>query len=104
MIDSGGWLATASEIERRRKVFFLTPIQDVLPLATLPDCNYSPRFAQIALTQDVEGYVLLIAAEVGWTKEETLLYAAQVRREVRSGKHHAYYRQKVVWGRKPDTS
>ncbi|KAJ9151267.1 Methyltransferase domain-containing protein [Pleurostoma richardsiae] len=62
------------------------------------------RYAQIALTEDVEGYVLLMAKEVGWTEQETLLYAAQVRREIRSGKHHAYYRQKIVWGRKPEAS
>lgn len=55
----------------------------------------------MALTTDVEGYLILSATELGWTREETLLYAAQVRREVRSGRHHAFYRQKIVWGKKP---
>ena len=60
------------------------------------------RYAHFALTQDVEGFMLLVTSELGWTKEQSLVYAAQVRRELRSGKHHVYYRQRIVWARKPE--
>ncbi|KAH8679298.1 S-adenosyl-L-methionine-dependent methyltransferase [Ilyonectria robusta] len=60
-------------------------------------------FAQAALEQDYEGYVLYMANMVlGWSKEEVSLYCAQLRREIRSGKFHPYYRQRVVYGRKPE--
>ena len=61
------------------------------------------RYVQYALEQDIEGRVLFMASVmVGWSKEELQVYAAQLRREMRSGKKHAYYRQKAVWGRKPE--
>jgi len=59
------------------------------------------RFAQLSIEQDIEGYVLLIATTLGWTRDEILVYIAHIKREVRSGKLHPYYRQKIVWGRKP---
>ncbi|KAH7257840.1 S-adenosyl-L-methionine-dependent methyltransferase [Fusarium tricinctum] len=61
------------------------------------------QFAQAALEQDYEGYVLYMANMVlGWSKEEVSLYCAQLRREIRSGKFHPNYRQRVVYGRKPE--
>ncbi|KAF4446846.1 hypothetical protein F53441_9550 [Fusarium austroafricanum] len=61
------------------------------------------QFAQAALEQDYEGYVLYMANMVlGWTKEEVSVYCAQLRREIRSGKFHPFYRQRVVYGRKPE--
>ncbi|KAJ3550040.1 hypothetical protein NM208_g185 [Fusarium decemcellulare] len=61
------------------------------------------QFAQAALEQDYEGYVLFMANMVlGWSKEEVSLYCAQLRREIRSGKFHPFYRQRVVYGRKPE--
>ena len=61
------------------------------------------QFAQAALEQDYEGYVLFMANMVlGWTKEEVTVYCAQLRREIRSGKFHPFYRQRVVYGRKPE--
>lgn len=29
------------------------------------------------------------------------MYIAQLRREIRSSKHHSYFKLKAVWGRKP---
>ncbi|KAH6871785.1 S-adenosyl-L-methionine-dependent methyltransferase [Thelonectria olida] len=59
------------------------------------------QFAQAALEQDYEGYVLFMANMVlGWSKEEVTLYCAQLRREIRSGRFHTFYRQRVVYGRK----
>ncbi|KAK1767402.1 S-adenosyl-L-methionine-dependent methyltransferase [Phialemonium atrogriseum] len=48
------------------------------------------QYAQLVLEEDSEGYVLFLANAQGWSKEEVI--------------HHGYYRQKVVWGRKPDSS
>lgn len=47
---------------------------------------------------------MLFVANViaGWTREEVLVYIAQLRREIRTGKHHAYFKVKAVWGRKPE--
>ncbi|KUI55877.1 Phosphoethanolamine N-methyltransferase 3 [Cytospora mali] len=62
------------------------------------------QWAQTALECDIEGYVLFIAnVIVGWSREEILVYIAQLRREIRSGKHHAYFKVKAVWGRKPES-
>jgi hypothetical protein len=61
------------------------------------------QFAQAALEQDYEGYVLFMANMVlGWSKEEVSTYCAQLRREIRSGKFHPFYRQRVGYGRKPE--
>lgn len=62
------------------------------------------EYSQFALEQDIEGTVLFMARSVGWTKEEVMVYTAQLRREIRSGKHHPYFRQRIVPGRKLTTS
>jgi hypothetical protein len=59
-------------------------------------------FVWATMERDAEGLVLFVAGALGWTKEEVLVFLAKFRREVRSGRHHAYYRNKVVWGRKPE--
>ena len=59
-------------------------------------------FTQLTLEQDAEGYLLFLANTLGWTREEITVYLAVFRSEVRSGLYQAYYRQKVVWGRKPE--
>ncbi len=59
------------------------------------------RFAHLAIEQDIEGYVLFMTTTLGWSREEILVYLAKLRQEVRSGQIHAFYRQKIVWGRKP---
>lgn len=51
---------------------------------------------------DIEGYVLIMSATLGWTREETIVFVAQMRREMNSGAYHPLFRQKVVWGRKPE--
>ncbi|KAF7544847.1 hypothetical protein G7Z17_g9627 [Cylindrodendrum hubeiense] len=60
------------------------------------------RYAQATLEQDIEGYVLFMASTVeGWTKPEIEVYISLLRRELRAGKMHPYYQQKVVWAQKP---
>ncbi|KAK2033255.1 methyltransferase domain-containing protein [Colletotrichum zoysiae] len=63
------------------------------------------EWAQLTLLSDIEGYVLFMANVMStWTREEIQVYAAQLRREIRSGKLHGYYRQRVLWGQKPLTT
>jgi len=59
------------------------------------------EFVRVTLERDAEGLLLFIADLLGWRKEEVVAFLAQFRREVRSGRYHAFYRNKVVWGRKP---
>lgn len=59
------------------------------------------QYGKLVLESDIEGYVLFMANTLGWTRTEIQVYIAHLRREIRSGKYQPYYRQKVVWGRKP---
>lgn len=59
------------------------------------------EYAQAVIESDIEGYVLYPTTAMGWSNEEVSVYAAHVRRQLRSPKTHSYYRQKVVCGRKP---
>ncbi|KEZ42012.1 hypothetical protein SAPIO_CDS6407 [Scedosporium apiospermum] len=61
------------------------------------------QYGQLVLEADTEGYILFMANTLGWTREEIQVYIAHLRREVRSGKIHAYYRQNIIWGRKPES-
>ncbi|KAF5229090.1 hypothetical protein FAUST_10642 [Fusarium austroamericanum] len=66
-------------------------------------CREVGQFGQAALEQDYEGYVMYMAnVALGWSREDVVLYCAQLRKEVRSGKFHPFYRQRVVYGRKPE--
>ncbi|KAJ4328775.1 hypothetical protein N0V84_000780 [Fusarium piperis] len=67
-----------------------------------PKLKEMGRFSRATLEQDTEGYVLYMATSEGWSKEEVSIYAARLRREMRNSKIHAYFRMKVVWGKKPE--
>ncbi|OTA57427.1 S-adenosyl-L-methionine-dependent methyltransferase [Hypoxylon sp. EC38] len=63
------------------------------------------QYNRLAIEQDVEGFLMYMWTMVmGWTKEEIQVYAAHLRRELRSPNIHAYYPQKLVIGRKPETA
>ncbi|KAI1393036.1 S-adenosyl-L-methionine-dependent methyltransferase [Hypoxylon trugodes] len=63
------------------------------------------QFSRLALDRDIEGYLNYIWTKVmGWSTEEIAVYAAHLRRELRSPNIHAYYAQKVVVARKPEKS
>jgi len=62
------------------------------------------QFSQTALLSDVEGFILFFTNVLGWTKEQVQVYIDHLRRELCSLKHHVYYKQKIVWGRKPEAS
>ncbi|KAM0210058.1 hypothetical protein ACHAQI_006174 [Fusarium lateritium] len=59
------------------------------------------QYTQAALEQDAKGTVLHMATSLGWTEEEITVFVAHFKREIRSPEVHSYFRQKVVWGRKP---
>ncbi|RGP74603.1 hypothetical protein FSPOR_1180 [Fusarium sporotrichioides] len=61
------------------------------------------RFTTLSILSDVEGHIAFMATLLeGWTKEQVVLYCAQLRKELKSKKQaHAYYLQRIVWGRKP---
>jgi len=59
-------------------------------------------WAKLVIEHDTEGYILFMATTLGWTREDVLAYIKQLHREIRSGRKQGYYRQKVVWGRKPE--
>ncbi|KAL7620131.1 hypothetical protein AAE478_009124 [Parahypoxylon ruwenzoriense] len=61
------------------------------------------QYNQLALEQDAEGFVVYLwTREMGWSQEEVQVYAAHLRRELRSGRFHAYYPHRVLIGRKPE--
>ncbi|RSL68843.1 hypothetical protein CEP53_002417 [Fusarium sp. AF-6] len=59
-------------------------------------------YTKYGLETDTEGFVLFMAHTLGWSRDEIQLYIDQFRRELRSEKHHGYFKQKVVWGQKPE--
>lgn len=60
------------------------------------------QFARLVLESDAEGYVLYMwSAVMGWSPTEIQIYLAHLRRQVRDKNVHPWYRQRVVYGRKP---
>ncbi|MBE3044915.1 hypothetical protein IMZ48_20620 [Candidatus Bathyarchaeota archaeon] len=57
---------------------------------------------QLTLESDAEGLVLAMASTLGWSKAEVQVYIAQLRQELRTNRFYPYYRQRVIWGRKPE--
>lgn len=43
-------------------------------------------------------------AVLGWSKEDIEVYIAHLRSQLRDPQVHAYFRMRVVYGRKPDNS
>lgn len=59
-------------------------------------------YSYAVLDQDMEGILLFIANKIhGWSNEQIQVFSSHMRREMRSGKHHAWYWQSVLWSRKP---
>ncbi|EEU38673.1 uncharacterized protein NECHADRAFT_45720 [Fusarium vanettenii 77-13-4] len=60
------------------------------------------QYAQLSMEQDFEGLILFMTNVLGgWSREDIQVYTTHLRREIRSGKKHGWYWQKVVWARKP---
>jgi hypothetical protein len=55
------------------------------------------------VVRDAEGWLTYIADMVqGWTPTQVAVYCAHFRVEHRDTKIHSYYKQRAVWGRKPE--
>ncbi|KAJ0135921.1 hypothetical protein HZ326_21067 [Fusarium oxysporum f. sp. albedinis] len=67
-----------------------------------PELKELGEFGRHVFLSDTEGLVLFVANTMGWSEAEIHVYIAHARREINSGKHHAYFKQRVVWGRKPE--
>lgn len=59
------------------------------------------QFSRAAIENDIEGIVGFSATQLGWSREQIAVYAAHLRRELRSRQVHAYYRSNVAWAQKP---
>ncbi|KAK3988020.1 TAM domain-containing protein [Cladorrhinum sp. PSN332] len=83
----------------------ITEVKKKVPLGAWPSDPKQKEIGQyghLMIEQDSEGLILFAANVLnGWSKEEVSVYIAQVKRELRSGKNHCHYWQKIVWGRKP---
>ncbi|KAL2673993.1 hypothetical protein Neosp_012439 [[Neocosmospora] mangrovei] len=62
------------------------------------------EFTKAAIENDAEGAVGFSASHLGWSQEEIGQYAAHLRRELRVGDQHAFYRANVAWAQKPASS
>ncbi|RGP69230.1 mrna 3 -end-processing yth1 [Fusarium longipes] len=69
-----------------------------------PEARSIGEFTQAALEQDGKGTVLHMATALGWSEEEVTVFMSHFRREIRSPKIHAYFKQRAIWGRKPEAS
>ncbi|KAM0547311.1 hypothetical protein ACHAPJ_010446 [Fusarium lateritium] len=77
------------------------------PIGSWPEDPVEKRmgsYCKWGLETDSEGFILFMAHTLGWTREEILVYVAQFRKEIRSGKHHGYFAQRVIWGQKPENA
>lgn len=108
-----GATATVVEDDTHKKAMIkagFTNIQEFKfknPIGTWPKdpiMKQMGQFSQHGLETDSEGFILFLAHALGWSKAEIMVYIAHFRREMRSGKHHGYFQQKVVWGQKPDVA
>ncbi|KAI1647030.1 S-adenosyl-L-methionine-dependent methyltransferase [Daldinia loculata] len=62
-------------------------------------------YTGLAVGQDIEGFLTFLWTMVmGWTPAEIQVYAAHLRRDMRSPNIHAYYPTRIMVGRKPLTA
>ncbi|KAH7182306.1 S-adenosyl-L-methionine-dependent methyltransferase [Fusarium flagelliforme] len=70
---------------------------------TEPRLKQVGQYMQAALERDYEGYLLFLACELlGWTEDQVRVLCTQLRHEIRSRQHHPYFRQRIVYGQKPE--
>ncbi|RBR26405.1 uncharacterized protein FIESC28_00810 [Fusarium coffeatum] len=72
------------------------------PFPKDPHLKEIGQFGELFSTQDTEGFIMLVANTLGWSREQVHVYIAQFRKEIRDRKnHHPYIKLKTVWARKP---
>ncbi|EXL45061.1 hypothetical protein FOCG_13824 [Fusarium oxysporum f. sp. radicis-lycopersici 26381] len=69
-----------------------------------PELKKIGQFTRAAIENDIEGAVGFMATQIGWSQDEIRVYAAHLRKELRSNQHHSYYRANVMWAQKPKES
>lgn len=69
-----------------------------------PEARTIGQYTQASLEKDGKGSVLHFATTLGWTEEEVTVFMSHFRREIRAPKIHAYFKQKAIWGRKPEAA
>ncbi|KAK3399768.1 S-adenosyl-L-methionine-dependent methyltransferase [Sordaria brevicollis] len=58
---------------------------------------------KLAIEADLDGYVnYILNLVMGWTPDETKVYAAHAKKEWNNPKNHGYFMLRVAWGRKPE--
>ena len=58
-------------------------------------------YMRSALENDTEGAIGFLATQIGWSKEEISVYAAHLRKELRTNSVHAFCRFNLVYAQKP---
>ncbi|CRK18058.1 hypothetical protein BN1708_012229 [Verticillium longisporum] len=66
-----------------------------------PKTKEIAQFSEATFLEDPKGYIAFFAHALEWTTEEIEMYLLQFRRELKSSSHRAFYRHRVVWGKKP---
>ncbi|KAK0714028.1 hypothetical protein B0T26DRAFT_719328 [Lasiosphaeria miniovina] len=76
----------------------------LIPWPADPKLKEIGAFSRLALEQDVEGYVLFVWSQVmGWSPQQIHVYIAHLRKQLRDPHVHAFFRMRVVYGKKPET-
>ncbi|EFX00812.1 methyltransferase type 11 [Grosmannia clavigera kw1407] len=75
-----------------------TPISE---WSETPKLKEVGQFSRAVWESDTRGLMGYNANLLGWSSEELTVYCAQLRREMRGLKVHAYYKSNVVWAQKP---
>lgn len=57
---------------------------------------------QCALEADLEGTILFMALESGWSDGDRLEFAINLRRELRFDHVHGWFLGRIVWGQKQE--
>ncbi|KAG7106688.1 Secondary metabolism regulator LAE1 like protein [Verticillium longisporum] len=66
-----------------------------------PKTKEIAQFSEATFLEDPKGYIAFFAHALDWTTEEIEMYLLRFRRELKSSSHRAFYRHRVVWGKKP---
>ncbi|EFX00536.1 methyltransferase type 11 [Grosmannia clavigera kw1407] len=66
-----------------------------------PILHEAGQFSRATIMNDIEGFIGMMATQLGWTTEEISVYSAHLRRELRSLKIHAYFNVCAAYAQKP---
>lgn len=58
-------------------------------------------YTRAAFERDMHGAVNMPATQLGWSKEEIMVYCSRVRKEMRNLRIHAYFKTQVTYAQRP---